>query len=149
MKVFDLCCQSGHRFEGWFSSVQDYERQKELGLVTCPICGSHIVERRPSAPYIGAGKSREERHESHRQEIGETRQKMERLRQEMMAYVREASKTAVDVGSEFVPQVRAMHEGTKPVRNVKGLCSEQERKELLDEGIVVLPIPESAGKTLN
>ena len=33
MIVYDLHCDNGHRFEGWFGSSADYERQSEVGLV--------------------------------------------------------------------------------------------------------------------
>lgn len=148
MKVFDLCCQNDHLFEGWFDSAEDFDKQTKQGLVVCPICGSRQVQRRPSAPYIGAG-SRDMEGSIACGQSDANKKKLEKMREEVMAYVLEASKTATDVGKNFVPEVRAMHEGSKPVRNVKGLCTEKDRKDLLKEGIVVLPIPESAGKTLN
>ena len=47
MIVFDLSCDVGHRFEGWFGSSGDYAKQCELGLVTCPQCGSGAVDKAP------------------------------------------------------------------------------------------------------
>ena len=40
MKVFDLQCEAGHGFEGWFGSEEDYQSQCARGLLTCPLCGS-------------------------------------------------------------------------------------------------------------
>ena len=52
MIVYDLCCDAGHRFEGWFGSSTDYTGQRERGLVACPQCGSGAVEKAPMAPAV-------------------------------------------------------------------------------------------------
>ena len=52
MKVLDLRCQHGHRFEGWFASEDDFLDQNGRGLVECPLCGDRIVQRLPSAPRL-------------------------------------------------------------------------------------------------
>ena len=52
MKVLDLLCTAGHGFEGWFASLDDFEQQRQRGLIDCPLCGSHDVSRRPSAPRL-------------------------------------------------------------------------------------------------
>jgi hypothetical protein len=36
MIVYDLECGSGHRFEGWFASKDDFSAQSERGLVGLP-----------------------------------------------------------------------------------------------------------------
>ena len=50
MIVFDLSCDDGHRFEGWFRSSSDYEDQGARGLIACPHCGSGEVGKAPMAP---------------------------------------------------------------------------------------------------
>lgn len=52
MFVADLHCENGHSFEGWFASADELVSQKERGLLTCPVCGSHEVSRRPSATRL-------------------------------------------------------------------------------------------------
>jgi len=52
LKVFDLQCASGHVFEGWFSSHNDYDVQLERGLLTCPVCDDHHVIKMLSAPHL-------------------------------------------------------------------------------------------------
>src|SRR3546814_17332478 len=59
LKVFDLQCESGHVFEGWFSSSDSYESQRGSGLLACPICDSRQVVRQLSASRINTGRSRE------------------------------------------------------------------------------------------
>ena len=52
MIVYDLSCDEGHRFEGWFGSSEDYTEQREQGLVACPQCGSDAVGKAPMAPAV-------------------------------------------------------------------------------------------------
>ena len=55
MIVFDLICRDGnHKFEGWFGSSADYEKQREVGLLQCPACGSAKVIKDIMAPNVGA-----------------------------------------------------------------------------------------------
>ena len=53
MKVFDLQCEAGHGFEGWFGSSQDFASQCERGLLACPQCGASDVLKAPMAPNLG------------------------------------------------------------------------------------------------
>ncbi len=53
MIIFDLICTHNHIFEGWFSSSQDYESQKESKLLRCPICGSEDIKKSIMAPNVG------------------------------------------------------------------------------------------------
>src|SRR5690606_21288239 len=52
LKVFDLQCDQGHLFEGWFSSHEDYDTQQARGLLTCPMCASATITKRLSAPRL-------------------------------------------------------------------------------------------------
>ena len=45
MKIFDLLCVAGHRFEGWFASAEDFDGQKARGLLVCPVCGDSGIEK--------------------------------------------------------------------------------------------------------
>ena len=44
MIIFELTCGHGHRFEGWFASGEEFARQQERALVTCPVCDDAHVE---------------------------------------------------------------------------------------------------------
>src|SRR5581483_12525824 len=62
MKVLDLQCPLGHRFEGWFASADDFESQLSRKLIECPICSATEVSRMPSAPRLnlsGATRTRQ------------------------------------------------------------------------------------------
>ena len=59
MKVIDLRCQSGHRFEGWFASDDDFLDQNGRGQIECPMCADKVVVRLPSAPRLNLSGARE------------------------------------------------------------------------------------------
>ena len=55
MKVFDLCCDQEHPFEGWFASGEDFDRQLAVGMIECPVCASTQVRKLLSAPRLNLG----------------------------------------------------------------------------------------------
>jgi len=55
MIVFDLRCESGHVFEAWFASSDDYRDRLAAGTIACPTCGDHDVARAVTAPRINGG----------------------------------------------------------------------------------------------
>lgn len=138
IKIYDLCCANGHLFEGWFPSVEEFERQKSAGEISCPQCGSTAIEKRPSASRIAETRLQ-----------ASERKKLEETCEKLMAAVREEANRAEDVGHNFVQESRDIAAGLSQKRAIKGLCTLKEAQELLDEGITVLPVPESSGKTIN
>lgn len=139
IKIFNLACPNGHVFEGWFESVEAFEEQKARGLLQCPQCGSGEIERRPSASYVAAKSD---------SSAAKTKAAAEQLEM-LMARMRDAAATAEDVGERFVSEARAISRGDAPERAIRGTCTRAQAEELLEEGIPVLPVPESTGKTLN
>ena len=55
MKVFDLCCDADHVFEGWFASQEEFDAQLLARAVGCPLCGSVLIRRLPSASRLNLG----------------------------------------------------------------------------------------------
>ena len=49
---FNLVCDAGHEFDGWFRSNEDYEGQHKSGLVSCPTCHSAKVAKALMAPAV-------------------------------------------------------------------------------------------------
>lgn len=142
IKFFDFLCANGHRFEGSFPSLEEMNRQLQARLVRCPVCGEADVRRLPSASHL-ATKSGEK---------AQARRGEERMREKVeaiMSAVREAANRAQDVGEDFARESRRMKNGLAPRRLIKGQCSVKEAEKLIEEGISVLPVPESSGKTLN
>ena len=156
MIVFDLECRSGgHRFEGWFSSSQDFASQQERGLLTCPECGSADVAKAVMAPNVGR-KGNQARAESRstnlpvRTEGNSQPQAMSNgalppeaveVMQKLATMQAKALENSRWVGENFAEDARAMHYGERDVENIHGHATVEEAKELLDEGIEVAPLP--------
>jgi hypothetical protein len=150
MIVFDLSCQEGHRFEGWFASGEDFESQKTRGLLACPNCGSDAIKRMPSATRFNMGAEAPKpaaKPEKPRQ--GEKTPEMEGkdpFAIAQMLYSRmldEILTKSEDVGTAFPAEARKIFYSEAPKRAIRGQATEEEHDALVDEGIPVarFPIP--------
>ena len=149
MIVFDLGCANHHRFEGWFDSSEDYERQLGQRLLACPLCGNADVARLPNAAHIkSVGKERPARTES---QAPVSQQQYANMGSELLAKVVEQiiSQTE-DVGTAFPEEARKIHYREAPERRIRGTASREDVVALRDEGIEVVALPVPAhrlGKT--
>ncbi|MGH8707150.1 MAG: DUF1178 family protein [Burkholderiales bacterium] len=141
MKIFDLQCGAGHRFEGWFASAEDFSAQLSRGLVGCPVCGAQEVERIPSATRFNSGAPQPAPQKAKGQDPLALAQKLySRMLDELLT-------RSEDVGAEFPAEVRRIHYHEAPERMIRGQASQEEHEALVDEGIPVLrmPIPPAGG----
>ena len=100
----------------------------------------------PTAAHIGADVSASEDAD---RTVSAQESVVREVAERFFAGVRKAAESAVDVGEDFPRQARAMYRGDMTQRLIKGMCTRKEARELVEEGIGVVPLPESAGKTLN
>ena len=145
MIVFDLTCDSGHRFEGWFGSSQDYAGQRARGLVSCPQCGSVAVEKAPMAPAVPRKGNREVAALPVPVKQPMARGAMPPEVAEALGKLAEAQAKALKdsrwVGDAFAEQTRAMHYGERDAETIHGQASLEEAQALFEEGIPVAPLP--------
>lgn len=134
MKVLDLCCSDGHRFEGWFASEADFVSQSQRAMVECPLCGDKAVTRLPSAPRLNLGAAAEQT-----QPVTQSRD----VQSLWMQAMRRVIENTEDVGERFPEEARRIHYGETAERGIRGRASRDETQALRDEGIEVtaLPIP--------
>ena len=141
MIVFDLGCENGHRFEGWFASGEDFEHQTSRKLVSCPSCGNSSISRLPHASHIrSAGKERAPRAEP--ATPGE--QQYSNVGADLLSKVVEhVISHTEDVGTAFPEEARKIHYREAPERRIRGTASREEVAALREEGIevVALPVP--------
>ncbi len=138
MIVFDLLCDAGHRFEGWFGSAIDFSAQKERLQLSCPSCGSSEVERVPSASRVNLGTPQ--------------KQGKDPFAIAQMLYSRmldELFTRTEDVGRKFPAEARKIFYEEAPARAIRGEATAEEHDELLDEGIPVARLPLPEPKKLN
>ncbi|MEY3992812.1 MAG: hypothetical protein RIS04_1575, partial [Pseudomonadota bacterium] len=89
MKVLDLQCSHGHVFEGWFASHEDYESQRERGLLTCPVCEDAQVNKMLSAPRLNLAQT-----------------PPQQMQAAMLKMVRHVMANTEDVGNRFAEEAR-------------------------------------------
>ena len=138
MIVFDLHCDAGHRFEGWFGSSSDYEEQLASGLVDCPHCGSNKVEKMLMAPGVSGTRK------SANADVPMTT--MPQMPAEMVEKLREIKQhveaNSENVGDKFPEEARKIHYGEAEARGIYGKASLEDAVSLAEEGVEVMPIPE-------
>ena len=157
MIVYDLECRSGgHRFEGWFRSSEDFADQQRRALLMCPSCGSADVDKAVQAPRLGRkgnqladnapGTGRAVAAQAPSPDVPSVAtpplppQAIEMMRQ-LAVMQAEALKTSRFVGETFADEARAMHYGERETESIHGQTTIGEAKELLEEGIAVMPLP--------
>ncbi len=132
MILYDIRCSNGHVFEAWFRDGASYDEQAEDGAVVCPDCGDTAVAKAPMAPRIASG--RDGQAGGGARIPAEVREALAKLRGEV------ESKCDY-VGEEFPEEARKIHYGETGKRDIYGEATDDEAKELTEEGIKVGKIP--------
>lgn len=151
MKVLDLQCRQGHVFEGWFASEDDFQNQKQRGLVQCPLCADDQIEKRLSAPRLNLG-AREPAAPSaavaptaalggNNLQVGLPPALPPALQAAWLDLARKIVASTEDVGARFAQEARRMHHGEVQERAIRGQATADEALELMEEGIAVVPLP--------
>jgi hypothetical protein len=140
MKVFNLECACGHRFEGWFGSVAACDAQQAQGLLQCPFCESPSVRRMPTAPHLSIGLQAEPK-QSEPRALASLTPEQSALRSKIISMAKSLAEKAEYVGRDFPEEARRMHYQETPERAIVGEATAQEASALLDEGISVVPLP--------
>lgn len=147
MKVFDLQCGQSHVFEGWFASEDDFQDQCARALVRCPLCDDAQISKKLSAPRLnlsGAGGDPEASHQA----IALQDPDQAQMAKAWLEMGRRLLAETTDVGTQFAEEARKIHYGEAPERAIRGQTSLREARELVHEGIGVLPLmlPEALKK---
>ncbi|MGB6241337.1 MAG: DUF1178 family protein [Castellaniella sp.] len=150
LKVFDLACEHDHVFEGWFASQESYDEQREQSMVRCPICHSDQITRRVSAPHLNISHLRRDPTPANTddQSPGQTAVaapssgQLVRLQAEVLRQIRSIVRQTDDVGARFADEARRMHSGEIEERPIRGTASVEECRELVEDGISIMPIPD-------
>ncbi len=139
VKVFNLCCERDHAFEGWFASAEAFETQLADGLIECPVCAVKAVRRLPSAPRLNlSSSSPAEQPAGEGAAVAPTPDQLRAIWHKMARHIRENTE---DVGERFAEEARRIHYDEAPERAIRGVASRREAAELADEGIEVIAFP--------
>ncbi|RJG43903.1 MULTISPECIES: DUF1178 family protein [unclassified Mesorhizobium] len=134
MIKFSLTCERSHDFEGWFRNNEDFEKQQKRGLVDCPTCGSHKIEKALMAPAVSTGRKKEKialaMNEQQRAAMAQLKALSEKIRE-----------NSDYVGDKFAEEARKIHFGESDARGIYGEATLDEAKSLAEDGVEFMPIP--------
>lgn len=140
MITFELSCEQGHRFEGWFANREAFEEQLSQKLIACPLCDSHQIAKRPSPVAVhtsrhgdapaarpGAAPGRE----AHPQG-GDVGRALGATLRQIADFV---EKQFEDVGGKFASEALRMKQGEIESRAIRGTTTPAEEESLREEGV--------------
>jgi len=162
MVIYDLVCQSGHEFEGWFRNAEELVSQQESKILTCPFCNTESVTKKVTASKIARKSNSSQALQSVATNVGSSlsnetdgvdmsAERFGKL-QTMLGKVHDyVDKNFEDVGNRFAEEALSIHNGEKESANIRGTATQSEIKELEKEGVAALPLPAKpvAKKDLN
>lgn len=137
---YDLLCDNGHAFDGWFSGSAAYDAQVAEGLVNCSVCGSAGVEKQLMAPGIPTKSNA--RIEAPRKMIAGPVDPKTQMMLKMMREMRKSvAENAEYVGDRFAEVARQIHYDETEKRGIYGEATQADARALIEEGIEVHPLP--------
>ena len=129
---YALTCTSDHNFESWFQSADAFDGLVLSGHVACPVCGTAEVMKSLMAPVVRADRIAAPAPLSTPSNDREVF--LARLRAEVEA-------KSEFVGTNFVAEARAMHDGDVPERSIYGEARPEDAIKLLEDGVPIAPLP--------
>ena len=136
MIVFDLSCQCGCQFEGWFQDSDDFRRLTRGGLLNCPSCDGNAV-RKILSPVAIRSSVTDRRVVSTPVKVAPEEMAAD-LFKSLQDYV---VNNYEDVGPRLAEESLRIHYGLEEPRNIRGTSTGEEEKVLKREGIELLKIP--------
>lgn len=145
MIVYNLCCAADHVFEAWFRDSATYDEQAAAGGILCPVCGVASVAKAPMAPRIakggGTGEISADDAETAPAPATYTNDKAANMRRALTELRRHVEDNSDYVGGNFAEEARKIHYNETQERSIHGEATEDQARELTDEGIQIGRIP--------
>ena len=141
---YALACDAGHRFESWFHDSAAFDDLADRALISCPTCSSSKVDKAIMAPAVVADRGRPTSAPAEGANLVDISLMDERrrgVRERLKAFREKVLAETTDVGDRFPEEARRMHEGKIPRNEIRGQATLDEAKSLLEEGIMILPLP--------
>jgi len=149
MILYQLRCKEDHTFEAWFRDSRAYDEQSASGHVECPYCGSTKVSKAPMAPAIASahpGDGGAKTFEADIDAMSDARaHEVAKKILDAVGRIRDyAEENFENVGDEFADEARKIHAGEAEERGIYGRATEEEAKELEEEGVEFVRLPGGA-----
>lgn len=141
MIQFTLKCSGNHRFDSWFQSSDAYDKLERAGMISCAICGDLAVTKAVMAPRVAQQRDAEPA-APHKQSAPAPAKEGEAAAAQALAALKAHVESTSDyVGTNFVREARAMHEGSAPPRAIYGEAKPEEARRLLADGVPIAALP--------
>ena len=134
MIKYNLKCENNHDFESWFSDSAEFEKLKKKELLECIYCSSKKVKKSIMSPMISNAKNLANIADKVDNNFQNEKNKLIKIRQ----YI---ENNFENVGENFSNKVRDIYYDKNNNKTIYGTTTDEERKELADEGIDLLTIP--------
>ena len=131
MIIYEIICENGHPFEGWFKDNDAFQDQLEKHLIQCPVCESFEITQR-----LSTGGFVKERPVQPLAEITP-----EQYAQAVHALQQYVKTNFEDVGGKFAETALKIHYGAEDPKNIRGTTTEDQEEMLKKEGVSFCKIP--------
>ena len=129
-----ICKNCDFSFDSWFASSQEYEKLKKKRLLNCHECNSKKIEKSLMAPKL-----------MNRFQLKHNEQnnsKFKKIEKKIKEYQNFIKNNFEYVGKNFAYEARSIHyKNKKNDKGIYGTASNEEIKELREEGINAETIP--------
>lgn len=150
MIQYALKCADGHEFDSWFQSAAAFDKLVSAGMVSCVVCGGGKVEKAVMTPRVRTARGAVVTPAAPGDPVpGPLSQPASPAEQAMAELRKKVEENADYVGTDFATQARAMHDGDTPVRSIYGEAKVADAKQLIEDGVPVMPLPFSPGRKTN
>jgi hypothetical protein len=133
MIKYQLRCKCNHEFEGWFPDSKEYTRQKNKGMIQCPMCDSTAVDKAIMAPSVKRTKARKIPNDY--MVMGDSAEQI------LRKLNKKIKKDFQNVGKNFAKEARKAANGKRD-QKFYGTTTKEETNKLLDEGIDLFAVPD-------
>ena len=135
MIKYKLACKDCKiQFDSWFASSIEYEKLKKRKFLTCHKCNSIKVEKTLMAPQLINTKLKSD--------IKLDTTKYKKIKKTIKSYQKFIKNNFQYVGNNFAHEARSIHyNNKKKSKGIYGSASNQDLKELKEEGIDTQVIP--------
>ena len=129
-----FCKECNLKFDSWFASSSEYERLKKKKLLNCHKCNSFKVEKTIMAPQLINSKSKTDKKIDF--------EKYNKVKKTIMSYQKFIKENFKFVGDNSAFEARSIHyDRNKKSKGIYGSASQEDLKELKEEGIDAQMIP--------
>ena len=127
-----ICSDCNLVFDSWFASSKEFEKLKKKRLLNCHKCNSVKIEKSLMKPNLAKTNFKKDK----------TSNNNKIIKKKLKEYQKFIKKNFEYVGENFAYEARSIHYNkNKNKKNIYGKASNEDIKELKEEGIYTTTIP--------